>query len=343
MSVTISDIAARCNLSPGAVSQVLRDPDHPRFLPETRERILRAAREMNYVPNRLASQLRQGQTHLLSLVLPYNIPELMDVAERTAEQNGYAMMVQYTPTPSHAIQHRDLLAALERRVDGILWMASNCGSDHQQLIASMKQAGTWPVLLEAEPAHWPQVDVVGINTGQACRQAVGHLLEQGYAQLVHLTYEPVEGPRRICAEQFLAAAAQQGVEGRILCIDPSQDVSGQILTFISQRDDPGPVGFLCENDWVGIDLTRLLESTGLSIPDDAGVVIIGDLLLGDRFYLGELTRPKLTAVQRPYGQMAAKAVELLMRRIREKQSTPPQQILLDMQLIVRDSSVRARR
>lgn len=77
-TVTLETIAQMSNVSRGAGSLVLRNPDHPRFAKETRERILEAARKLNYVPNRMASGLRRGQSRFVSLMVPWNTPELLE-------------------------------------------------------------------------------------------------------------------------------------------------------------------------------------------------------------------------------------------------------------------------
>ena len=68
MNVTMKDIALELGVSIGTVSKVLRD--HPDISPETRERVRKRMRELNYRPNLAARALVTGRTHTVGLVVP---------------------------------------------------------------------------------------------------------------------------------------------------------------------------------------------------------------------------------------------------------------------------------
>ncbi|MBE3119048.1 MAG: LacI family DNA-binding transcriptional regulator, partial [Candidatus Atribacteria bacterium] len=76
MSVTIRDIAKKLNLSIGAVSRAM--DGYPDISEETRQRVIQTAKEMGYVPNRAARQLRRKKADAIGYVLPSNTPRFAD-------------------------------------------------------------------------------------------------------------------------------------------------------------------------------------------------------------------------------------------------------------------------
>ncbi len=76
MPITIRDIAKKLNLSIGAVSRAM--DGYPDISAETRQRVIQAANEMGYVPNRAARQLRRNKADAIGYVLPSNTPRFAD-------------------------------------------------------------------------------------------------------------------------------------------------------------------------------------------------------------------------------------------------------------------------
>jgi len=335
---TIRDIAEVLNLSRQTVSQILRNPEHSSYSEGTRTQVLKTAKELNYLPNIVARGLAQGKTHLVSMILPWNIPELMDTGQRTAKNAGYNMMVQFTPTPDPAMEARELMAALERRVDGIVWMPARYQDSaiRTEAVEQIKRTRTRLVLLETGLQELPYADTVCFDYEDGARQAVGHLVEQGYETIFSVTHPLVETNDHR-DEGFLRVCAEKGVQGGLL-VNPPAMLDEEVMTQALDRLS-GPTAFFCGNDIFAFDLMKMLRQRGLAVPRDVGVVTVGDFKFGNRFRLGAIVSPSLTSVPRPFAEMAEQAVVILLSKSAARDEKPCRQII-PMELIVRESTLR---
>src|SRR5690606_6807856 len=93
----LSDVAARAGVSPGLVSRLLNNDQSLTVRPETREAVLAAVRELDYVPNSSAASLRRSRTDAIALVLDrVTSPVFADVvhgAEEAAAEHGYGLLM----------------------------------------------------------------------------------------------------------------------------------------------------------------------------------------------------------------------------------------------------------
>lgn len=340
MAVTIQEIAERLNLSPGAVSQILRSPKHPRFAPETRQRVLHQADEMGYVQNRLAGGLRGGRTHMLSLVTPWNIVELMDVAEAEARRSGYCMMVNIAPLPDADAERRVVQSVLERRVDGLIWMPGNSAEIDGNLARQIRQSNTRTVLLEEGLATVPGADLIRFSYERVCDELVGHLAEQEYERLCFVTHDRVHGvTRRQIADALSRAGQARGLPVDIIqTADHRNATSVDPTVFRTARSSP--VAVVCDNDFYAMDVLNLARQNGLRIPGEIGLVAFGDLLLGGRFPFGELASPSITTVPRRYREMAHHAVDRMISGLDKERDEEALEIDLPLGLRVRESTSR---
>lgn len=340
MAVTMADIARACEVSTGAVSQVLRNPSHPRFTPKTRRKIIDTAQAMNYVPNGVAQQLREGQTMLVHLITPYNIPELLDEVGRQCSANGYSVVVQSVPWPEEDIEFKAVKRAVAQRVDGIVWLPAYPVSYYRRTMAMLNESGIPVVMLETSFDEIKNGDFVGFDYEQACVNAVDHLIEQGYRRLVHLTYDEEMATRRRIAGLFRKAAAHRSVEAIVLTSGNPHGNTGYSVEKCLD-DVSGPLGVLTEADTLAIDLLAAISQRNLRTPQDVGIVNIGDLRVAGKFRLCELLTPSLTSVFKPFHVMSAEAIRLLMLRMKHSRDNivpPPQTAKINLPLTLRESS-----
>ena len=330
--VTIHDIARRANVTIGTVSRVLNAKDGSISISKgTCQRVRDIAAELNYVPNKLANQLRKGQTNLLSLILPWNIPEIMDVAELTAKKYGFRLMVQFTFSPDVNVEKQSLMAAMEYRMDGVVWMPTP-QTDRCQCREVLRKFQTRHIpiiLLEAQRKVFPDNMIVDFDYEDGYRQAVEHLVTNGYRRLYYLSH-----PTDVRIPFFEQACVRSGVEGCIFYIKSSEELV-QIL-----RNNKEPVAVIGENDTEVLVALRVIQDLNKDIPGEVGILNIGDVLISNRFRLGDVTSPRMTSLVRPFGEMARRAIELLIQMKKTPLVTGNHYESLPMSLCVRESTVR---
>ena len=184
MAVTMKDIARCCGLSAGSVSQVIRNPDNPRFSPATRKLILDTAAKLDYHQNPLSCALRTNKTKLLGLMLPWNEPEVMDSIERIASENGFKLLIQFTAHPRSGMEQAALQSFLNWNVEGIIWEPSSSDdASFLPLLDKIKKEKRSLVMLErgVNGASFP---VVQTDYAPALRACIEHLKRRNYEKVV---------------------------------------------------------------------------------------------------------------------------------------------------------------
>jgi len=262
----------------------------------------------------------------------------MDEIERAAEKRGYFIMVQFTPLPEDNMEFNAIKIAVSRKVDGMLWLPAHQSSHYQDAVELLVNNKVPIVLLESGISGLESADVVTYDHPSACRQAIKHLVDCGYRRLVHLTNDESMAVRKRIADDFRSMSLEYNIKGEVLCwrLDRQDE---KLANFLDQLKEP--VGFYCENETLSVQLTRIAQSKGIDIPARLGIIGIGDPLVGGNYLnlrLGELLRPSLSAVRRPYHEMAMHAVELLVDKLEGKADTSSRTIAIPMPFVAREST-----
>lgn len=348
MPITLSEIAKRCKVSKQAVSQVLRNPEHRRFSPETRHKILAEAKKYHYIPNKLAHGLRFGKTNTVGLILAWNQTQMMDQADKLAKENGYSLLVQFTATPDVEREKKIFSDFLERRVDGIIWLPSCNDLQAQALFKEVYSNFDIPItvltdkvdsLCSYRTVHW-----VWSDEFLAIRKGLIHLIEQGYKKVVFITHDrqnsDIGTSHRI--ESFKKAIQEFNLLSDLIFVPENQSAKESIKEYFNKTLEV-PTALLSDGDYLAIDSMQAAISCGLRIPHDLGIITQGDLLFGGRYRLPELVCPSLTALRQPFDLIIERAFKILVSSIKEKNSenhTEPRREMVPSELIIRQSTLR---
>lgn len=327
----IRDVAHRAGVSPITVSRVINNSGYVK--PATRARVEAVIAELQYVPNSLARSLRFNQTHTIALVLTdITNPFWTTVArgvEDAASAQGFTMFLCNTDE-SEAKQTRYLNVLLERRVDGILLVPALSRPDPIELI---QQQGAAVVVLDRRVPH-PAVDVVRGDSEAGAYQLTRLMLSQGHRRIALLT-----GPREVSTTDdrvlgYSRALAEAGlpIAPELIFYGAFSQTAGYELMRQALTTMPWPTGVLAANNFIAMGAMRALRDIGLRIPEDITLTAFDDLpstLIIDPF---------LTVAAQPAYHMGQQAAQLLLGRLSGQLTSPPQEIILPTELIVRRSS-----
>jgi LacI family transcriptional regulator len=327
----IREVAKRAGVAPITVSRVVNNSGYVK--PETRARVEAVIAELQYVPNSLARSLRFNQTHTIALVLtdvtnPFWTTVARGVEDAASEQ-GFTMFLCNTDE-SEAKQTRYLNVLLEKRVDGILLVPVGSNPDPIDLI---QQQGVAVVVLDRRVSH-PAVDVVRGDSELGAYQLTRLMLEQGHQRIALLT-----GPRDVSTSEDRVSGYRRALTGAGLPVAPElihygtfSQAAGYELMRQALNTMPWPTGVLAANNFIAMGAMRALRDIGLRIPEDITLVAFDDLpatLIIDPF---------LTVVAQPAYHMGQRATQLLLARLSGQTASPPQEIVLPTELVVRRSS-----
>ena len=142
MGVTIKDIAEHCRVSVGTVDRALNNRSG--ISEKTKNRILKAAEELNYHPNYMGQSLATGRTMTIGMVCfdLYNnfFPELIDTIERHAKEKGYFIYLILTHR-EFKLEKEGLQYLSERQVDGIILFPIGLSKEYIQALYDLKLHG----------------------------------------------------------------------------------------------------------------------------------------------------------------------------------------------------------
>ncbi|UBU12276.1 LacI family DNA-binding transcriptional regulator [Nonomuraea gerenzanensis] len=325
---TLEAVAARAGVSKSSVSRVINGATT--VAPSIREVVLRAVRELGYVPHAAARNLATRRTNAVALVvsdppkgLVSDDPMFSAVvrqASRKLEAAGKQVVLMLAGSQDSRARVAQYVAA--GHVDGVL-LVSMHGAD--SLPATLARKGIPIVSLGRTNPAVPYVD--NDNPGGA-DLAVRHLLRQGRRRVATIT-----GPLDMTASQERLTGytdvMRETCHRSIVAIGDFTRVSGADAMRQLLQDDPGLDAVFAANDLMAIGALRTLREAGRRVPDDVAVVGFDDI------EAALYTAPALTTVHSPMTDWAGATVELLLGLF---EGGPEEPVLLPAELVVRESA-----
>ena len=328
MAATIDDVAARSGVSTATVSRVLSGSVPAR--PETRERVLAAARELDYRPSGIARALKRRETMTLGLLVtditnPF-YPQIVRAVEEAASARGYGIVLANGgDDAARELEHLDLL--VERRVDGIVIASSLMTRRHAERL----HRTAVPVVLVNDTVAGSRLPTVTTAHRRGARLATEHLISLGHRRIGHIgapADQAASGQRRQGVRDALRAA---GLGEPLIAIGDGGVAGGARATEALIGSEI--TGIVAYNDLTAIGALRALRRAGIGVPDAISVIGFDDI------ELAAWTDPPLTTVRQPTDALGRWAVEHLVDLLAGQpvdNATGP--VLLEPTLVVRDST-----
>jgi DNA-binding LacI/PurR family transcriptional regulator len=336
-AATLADIARIAGVVPMTASRAINNSGY--VGKEVREKVLAAARQLNYRPNILARTLRGQVLHAVGIMLPdISNPfsaELVEGMKSVLVPAGYAVFLA-TANRSVEQEKASLLAFADHRIDGIL-VATRGTHIGNRTIAEIARRGV-PMVTVGRPIERSKVDCVTANHRRGAFEAVNHLIELGHRRIAFLGIAPEDCSRLRRFQGYAEALAAAGIPlGPEYIVGP---VSGP--DYATQEDGCAgmkvlaalrrpPTAVFARNDYTAIGALRAAYELGLSVP--------GDLALAgfDNIPLSAYTNPPLTTVEQPIAEQGRYAAQFLLDRI-EGGTGKRREVCLECRLIVRGST-----
>ncbi|HSR35284.1 MAG TPA: LacI family DNA-binding transcriptional regulator [Anaerolineae bacterium] len=337
--VTIRDVASAAGVSRQTVSRVLND--RPDVAKGTRKRVLKVIEELGYRPSSIARSLSQGRSCTLGVVsygVQYFGPShTLAGIEHQANEMGYTLHLSLVRQPSESGVQL-LHEMLSYHVDGIIWAVSEIGNNRDWAEREICRISVPVVFLDMRPC--PNLSVVNIDNRKGGSIATRHLLDQGYQHIGLIT-----GPLDWWSAQQRRTGWQEALEEAGLPIEKDLHVEGTwsaasgergMRRLLDQHPDIDAV-FAC-NDQMALGALKAAREMGRQVPKDLAVIGFDDAPEAAFFC------PPLSTVRQDLSQLGRSSVRELERMIEARQEEEvdiePKTILLEPELVVRESSVR---
>jgi LacI family transcriptional regulator len=334
MTVRLKDIAKDLNVSVVTVSKVLRNRSD--IGAETRERILRRMRELDYRPNLAARSLATGRTSTVGLIVPSLLhPFFAEAAKGIVEvirPKGYGLLIS-SSDEDEELERQEIEQLLARRVDALIVASVQRSPAY---FRKMDQRRVPWILMDRRLPGLASATFIGVDDEAVGFMAAEHLIERGCTRIAHIRgpeispgLQRLAGYRKALASR-LESAQERVAESKIAdnCAeDAGYEAMRQLL-----KPEPIPDGVFCYNDPVAVGAIRAILEAGLKIPDDVAVVGCGNAR-----WSGMLRVP-LSSVDQGAVRMGERAAKLALRLIGSTAATKGRTILLPATVVVRESS-----
>lgn len=327
-------MAQLAGVSRTTVSFVLNDVPGVKITEETRQRVLEAARELDYYPTAAARSLASGKTQRIGLILGAGkerlaadafLPSFLQGVTASVRRRGYLLVLQMAEDlPSHEAYVRLIR---EQQVDGLI--LSGPRSD-DLLLPELAEEG-FPLILHGRlnGCDFPCVDV---DNEAGAQKAVSHLLELGHRRIGFISNAPFSysGAQDRLAG-YAAALSAHGIPYDAELVKTAKflpeagwSAMGELL---SLRDSPTAV--FAASDVVALGAMSAVHAAGLLIPDQVAIVGFDDI------FLAAQAHPPLTTIRVPAYGLGWTAAEILISLIEGDQSVSS--VILETELVVRSS------
>jgi DNA-binding LacI/PurR family transcriptional regulator len=323
----LEDVAARVGLSMASVSLVLRNVAGPSE--RTRQRVLRAAAELGYRPDRTASALASRRSRLLGVTVDIRSPfqaELVEHLHIAAEAVGYDLVLSaLTRSRGESAAVETLLAF---RCEALILLGSV--SSAPALAELDRQA---PVISVGRRIAEADLDVVRTADGDGVGQIVAHLVGLAHRRIVY-----VDGGRGAIATDrrrgYRDAMRRHGLDEyiRVLQGDRTEAAGERAGRHLLASGDL-PTAVVAYNDQSAIGLLTALRRAGVDVPGTVSVAGYDDDALS------RLACFDLTTVSQNAEEQARQAVTAVIERI-DHSRTEPREIVLAPSLVVRGTTAR---
>lgn len=313
---TLREVARRAEVSVATASRVANGAYAVRQ--ETRERVERAMRELLYIPPG-----RKTATGLIGVLVPELanpiFPALAEAIETRAAPCGLAsILCNTTRAAFREVDYVHML--LDRRVEGMIFIASemtNLRGDHSHYKQLVGEGARIVFVNGALPSL--DIPSVGVDEHAAGELATQHLIDLGHVRIGF-----VAGPQHYLPTQYKGAGRETALRGAGLDATQHLVAHGEFaveggrlaLRALLAMDDP-PTGVICSSDVMAMGVLQEALRQGIRVPDDLSVVGF------DGIDACTWSVPPLTTIVQPIGEIAATAVDVLQKLIRNPDTALP--------------------
>ena len=309
--LTLKDVSEASGVSEMTVSRVLRNRGE--VSSATREKVLTAARELGYVPNRIAGALASSRVNLVAVVIPslsnMVFPEVLSGISDGLESSRLQPVVgvtHYDPEREEQV----LYEVLSWRPSGVII----AGIEHTEASRAMLSTSGIPVVEIMDTDGRPIDSVVGISHRRAGREMAKAIAKGGYSKIGFLgTKMPLDHRARKRFEGFTEALAKEGLEvhDQEFYEGGSALVKGREMTAALLERSPDLDFLYYSNDLIGVGGMLYCLERGLNVPGRIGLAGFNGINMLKGFPTQLAT---MNAMRREIGQQAAEIVADCVRR-----------------------------
>ena len=307
---------------------------------ETRDRVLKAMRELDYQPSAIARGLTRRKMEAIGVVFyTHSMTPLVTAAYFGDILGGLlhtAMLARQSITLFTELNCTDARENLntycDGRCDGLIFV----GPPSSNEVAEALRRKHTPFVFLGDLPLASDVSCVDVDNIASAMRAVDFLVEQGHRRIAFLGGDP-----QVTSSRQREQGYRQAISGAALALDEAlilpgrySSESGHERTFrliqLATQLKEAPTALFCANDEIAVGAMSALSDMGLRVPEDVSIIGFDDSSAASAL------RPALTTIRQPFQELASRAVEMLLAQIQGRE-TAEKRVLLPASLVVRDT------
>jgi DNA-binding LacI/PurR family transcriptional regulator len=307
---------------------------------DVRERVLKAAKQLNYRPNMLARSLKGQRLNAIGIMLPDIAnpfsAELVKGINEVIDEAGYTAFIALAGSGVER-ERAGLQSFVDHRVDGLL-VATRGTLMGDEVLKELGEHGI-PIVTVGRPVKSSTVDCITADHWQGAFDVTTHLIALGHKRIGFIGISPEDAHTLRRYEGYKAALEAAGLPVREeYTVGPAhapafatQEDGYEGLVRLSQLKKP-PTAAFARNDFAAIGALRAAHAVGLAVPQQMAIAGF------DNIPLSAFTTPPLTTVRQSIIEQGRMAAQILLGRIEGTIKGPRQLHSLPCQLLVRGST-----
>lgn len=336
--VTLKQIADKLGLSITTVSKALKG--YPDVSKKTKQLVMNLSKDLNYVPNSFAVNLRTQHSKTIGVIIPATVhhffSKVIEGILTEAEKQGYLVILMQS-NEDYNLEKKQVDLLLSKGVDGILISLSNKTYDYTHLKKIIDY--DIPLVLFDKIAKSINCSKVIIDDKKAAYNAVNYLIKKGYKRIAHFRGDL--NPQN-SIDRFLGY--KQALLDNHIVFDPS-------LVYICNNNSDFDDGYLNAGkllkdhgknidaiftitDVIAIGIMKYFSDLNIKIPED--IALFGF----SNWFMASVISPSLSSVEQHGYEMGEKSAQILLKEINHKHNNIPielQTIILPTELVIRET------
>lgn len=333
--ITIKDIAKKLNVSIATVSRAFNNKSDIKL--DTKNLILKTAKEMGYRPNPIAKKLIQKRSLTIGIVVPEFLnsffPEVIIGAQEILFEKGYQVLITQS-NENFETELKNFKTLEDSMVDGII-ISQSSETKNVEYYQNLIDSG-FPIVFFNRVCDEIMASKILFNDYKWAFFATEHLINQGYRNIYHLkgkeslslTNDRMKGFLDAHSKHKLPVNKEQ-IIATGFTIEDGKRVASEII-----NSGKIPDAVFASNDPSAIGAMQVFKKKGFSIPKDIAFVGFTESKLGT------IIDPPLTSVLQPAHEIGKEAAKILIAQIENPVTFKPQVTVLNGQLNIRESSIR---
>ncbi len=331
--VSITDIAKKTGLSTTTVSRVLSGKaEQYRIAKKSQMAIKLAAKEMNYIPNHFASNLRTGKSNTIALIVPsLNNPFFANIASEINSEirkYGYITIISDSDENSE-IEKMELEQLRARNIEGLI--IAPCGNQWKH-IKNLYDQGLPVICIDR---YFEDLDLPYVSTDNfdGAYHATQILINNGHTEIACIQGVQESTPNRLRVKGFVDALDESGIKDFCVVGDDFTVQNGYLETKLLLQQKDKPTAIFALSNTIAMGCMRALKEEKKKIPGDISLITFDE-----HPYLDFLSTP-LSCVAQPVSDISKIAAKFLFAMLNNKE-IKVSQVLLKPEIIIKESIKR---